>query len=128
MRAAACGGDDVSGGCDSASAADGACDGAGDAGSRGGADLSRDPGGFAEEAFGMSIRALALRSAFAAYKRVLSPMLHAVGVSNCIYLPTCSEYAYVAVERYGLLRGGRLALARVARCHPLAKGGLDPVP
>ncbi len=80
----------------------------------------------------MSVRAAGLRwglrGAFAAYKRVLSPMLHAVGVSNCIYLPTCSEYAYVAVERYGLIRGGRLALARVARCHPLAKGGLDPVP
>ena len=71
---------------------------------------------------------LVLRLAFTGYKRVLSPLLHAVGVSNCIFLPTCSEYAYVAIDRYGLLRGGRMALARIARCHPMSKGGLDPVP
>ena len=69
-----------------------------------------------------------LRLAFGAYKRVVSPVLHSVGVSQCIFLPTCSEYAYVAIERYGLWRGGRLAAARIARCHPLSKGGLDPVP
>ena len=55
-------------------------------------------------------------------------MLHAVSVSQCKYLPTCSEYAYVAVVRHGWLRGGWLALRRVARCHPFSKGGLDPVP
>ena len=59
---------------------------------------------------------------------MLSPILHSVGVSNCIFLPTCSEYAYIAVARHGLLRGSRLALARIARCHPLGKGGHDPVP
>ena len=63
-----------------------------------------------------------------AYKRVLSPMLHAVSVSQCKYLPTCSEYAYVAVVRHGWIRGGWLALRRLARCHPFSKGGLDPVP
>ena len=62
------------------------------------------------------------------YKRVLSPVLHAVSVSQCKYLPTCSEYAYVAVVRHGWLRGGWLALRRLARCHPFSKGGLDPVP
>lgn len=76
----------------------------------------------------MSLRARILAFGFAAYKRVLSPMLHAVGVSNCIFLPTCSEYAYIALSRHGLLRGTRLAAARIARCHPLGKGGFDPVP
>ncbi len=76
----------------------------------------------------MRVRGIVLRGVFTAYKRVLSPMLHAVGVSNCIFLPTCSEYAYVAVARHGWMRGGRLAVGRVARCHPLGKGGLDPVP
>ncbi len=76
----------------------------------------------------MSLRDRALAFGFAVYKRVLSPMLHAVGVSNCIFLPTCSEYAYLALSRHGLLRGTRLAAARVARCHPLGKGGFDPVP
>lgn len=65
---------------------------------------------------------------FGAYKRVVSPMLHAVSVSQCKYLPTCSEYAYVAVVRHGWVRGGWLALRRLARCHPFSKGGLDPVP
>jgi putative membrane protein insertion efficiency factor len=74
----------------------------------------------------MSTRLLDLL--FAAYKRVLSPMLHSFGVSNCIFLPTCSEYAYVAIARHGWLRGSYLAAKRVTRCHPLSKGGTDPVP
>ena len=63
-----------------------------------------------------------------AYKRVVSPVLHAVSVSQCKFLPTCSEYGYVAIVRHGWLRGGWLALRRLARCHPFSKGGLDPVP
>jgi len=62
------------------------------------------------------------------YKRVISPLMHTFSISQCKYLPTCSEYGYVAVVRYGWLRGGWLALRRLARCHPFAKGGLDPVP
>jgi uncharacterized protein len=62
------------------------------------------------------------------YKRFLSPMLHIFAVTQCKYLPTCSEYAYVAVVRHGWLRGSRLALRRIARCHPFATGGHDPVP
>ena len=45
----------------------------------------------------------------------------------CRYHPTCSEYAYQAIEKYGILRGGRMGLKRIVRCHPWAKGGNDPV-
>jgi len=62
------------------------------------------------------------------YKRALSPALHGLSVSQCKYLPTCSDYAYMAVVRHGWLRGGWLALCRLARCHPFARGGFDPVP
>ena len=69
-----------------------------------------------------------LRLAFAAYKKILSPVLQAFGMGQCLYLPTCSEYAYTAVSRFGWIRGSWLALRRLARCHPWGKGGLDPVP
>jgi putative membrane protein insertion efficiency factor len=72
--------------------------------------------------------ALALRVVFFVYKRVLSPMMHAISPTQCLYLPTCSEYAYVALHRFGVWRGSWLAVRRLARCHPFAKGGLDPVP
>ena len=62
------------------------------------------------------------------YKRVLSPVLDSGALSQCKYLPTCSEYAYVAVLRHGWWRGGALALRRLGRCHPFARGGVDPVP
>jgi len=65
---------------------------------------------------------------FGLYKRVVSPLIHSVGVSQCIFLPTCSEYAYVAIVRHGWIHGTGLALRRISRCHPLSKGGLDPVP
>jgi putative membrane protein insertion efficiency factor len=62
------------------------------------------------------------------YKRAFAPLLHVLFPSQCKFLPTCSEYAYVAVVRHGWLRGCWLALRRIARCHPFTKGGLDPVP
>lgn len=57
------------------------------------------------------------------YKWAISPMFPPA----CRYVPTCSEYAMEAVERYGALRGGLMALARLLRCHPFAHGGYDPV-
>ena len=64
------------------------------------------------------------------YKRGLSPLLHAVGGSAgaCRFQPTCSEYAAIAIEAHGPLRGAMLAVGRVLRCHPLSRGGFDPVP
>jgi len=47
---------------------------------------------------------------------------------NCRYYPTCSSYALEAVEKYGCLKGGFLALKRILRCHPFRAGGYDPVP
>jgi uncharacterized protein len=58
-----------------------------------------------------------------AYKWAISPMFPPA----CRYVPTCSEYAMEAVERYGVLHGGLMAIARLLRCHPFAKGGYDPV-
>lgn len=58
------------------------------------------------------------------YKRQISPALPPC----CRYFPTCSEYAMQAVEKYGAVKGGWLALRRVARCNPFHEGGYDPVP
>jgi len=58
------------------------------------------------------------------YKRWLSPLLG----PRCRFHPSCSDYARVAVARFGTLRGGWLALWRIMRCQPLCSGGIDPVP
>ena len=58
------------------------------------------------------------------YKKILSPLLP----SACRFYPTCSQYAYGAIEKHGVVRGGWLAAKRVARCHPFNPGGFDPVP
>ena len=57
------------------------------------------------------------------YKRLISPLLPAA----CRYVPTCSDYAVEAVERFGMVRGGLMAAWRVLRCNPFVKGGVDPV-
>lgn len=71
-----------------------------------------------------SIAARAAIAVVRGYRRFISPLLGA----NCIYSPTCSEYAMIALGRYGFFKGGWLALRRIARCHPFHEGGYDPVP
>ena len=58
------------------------------------------------------------------YRGAISPAFPAC----CRFTPTCSQYALEAVEKYGALKGGWLALRRILRCHPFHKGGYDPVP
>ncbi len=48
--------------------------------------------------------------------------------SSCRYAPSCSEYAILAVERHGAIKGGWLAVKRLLRCHPWGGNGYDPVP
>jgi putative membrane protein insertion efficiency factor len=59
-----------------------------------------------------------------AYQLILSPVF----AGSCRYYPSCSQYTYEAVTRYGWLRGSWMGMKRIARCHPFAKGGYDPVP
>ncbi len=59
------------------------------------------------------------------YRRQLSPLKRA---PTCRFIPTCSEYALLAIEKYGAWKGTRLAILRVLRCHPFHPGGYDPVP
>jgi hypothetical protein len=65
-----------------------------------------------------------LRSLLRGYQRWISPAL----LPACRYVPSCSQYALEAVELHGALRGSLLAGWRVLRCHPLVRGGYDPVP
>ncbi len=63
-------------------------------------------------------------SAIRFYQKNLSPLK----ASCCRYVPTCSEYAAQAIERFGAARGTLLAARRIARCQPFCQGGYDPVP
>jgi putative membrane protein insertion efficiency factor len=66
--------------------------------------------------------------ALALYRGAVSPMLHALAPGGCRFQPTCSEYAAMAVAEWGFVRGAGMALWRLLRCHPLGRGGFDPVP
>lgn len=59
------------------------------------------------------------------YRRNISPNKRR---PCCRYIPTCSQYAITAIERYGAWKGGWMALWRILRCNPFSKGGYDPVP
>lgn len=58
------------------------------------------------------------------YRVAISPMLP----PSCRYTPTCSEYAMIAIMKYGVIKGGYLTIRRILRCHPWGGSGYDPVP
>lgn len=58
------------------------------------------------------------------YQKSISPLFPA----RCRFYPTCSAYAFTAIERFGIWKGGWLALRRILKCHPFHPGGYDPVP
>jgi putative membrane protein insertion efficiency factor len=75
----------------------------------------------------MTLRALPKRAMLCAirfYRHAISPSLP----PSCRFMPSCSAYALEAVERYGALKGGWLAVKRVLKCNPFHPGGYDPVP
>lgn len=63
-------------------------------------------------------------AAIRGYQRYISPLLP----DACIYIPTCSQYAVEAIEKYGVVKGCWLGVRRLLRCHPFHAGGYDPVP
>lgn len=66
---------------------------------------------------------ICLVALFKGYQYCISPLFPPV----CRFVPSCSQYAVEAVQKYGALRGGWLTLRRLARCHPFSRGGYDPV-
>jgi putative membrane protein insertion efficiency factor len=57
------------------------------------------------------------------YRKYISPLLG----PNCRFVPTCSQYALEAVEKYGFFKGGYLSIKRILKCHPFHPGGYDPL-
>jgi putative membrane protein insertion efficiency factor len=72
----------------------------------------------------VSLSARALLALLRGYKILISPYFR----GSCRFLPSCADYAAIAVERHGAIRGSWLAARRLARCHPLCTAGHDPVP
>lgn len=58
------------------------------------------------------------------YQKAISPYRP----PSCRFLPTCSQYGLEAVQRFGAIKGGYLAIKRISKCHPLHPGGVDVVP
>lgn len=57
------------------------------------------------------------------YRKYISPLK----APCCRFVPTCSQYAIEAIEKYGAIKGGYMAIKRILRCNPFCKGGYDPV-
>ncbi|HDH88360.1 MAG: membrane protein insertion efficiency factor YidD [Deltaproteobacteria bacterium] len=57
------------------------------------------------------------------YQVLVSPLMP----SSCRFMPTCSTYASLAIDKYGIIKGGFLALIRILKCHPFHPGGYDPL-
>ncbi len=83
---------------------------------------ARSAEGRSRSASGVAVAILTAGIRF--YRRFISPMT----MPHCRYTPTCSQYALVAIERYGARKGGAMAVKRLLRCHPFHPGGWDPVP
>lgn len=58
------------------------------------------------------------------YQKFISP----IKGPTCRFYPVCSQYAYTAISRFGIVKGGFLAVKRILKCHPFNPGGVDPVP
>ena len=69
-----------------------------------------------------------MRSVFLGMIRLYQVTLSRVLPPTCRFVPSCSQYSYDAIARYGVWRGGWLAIKRVSRCHPFNPGGHDSVP
>ena len=66
------------------------------------------------------------------YQKTLSPdhglLSYFIPYGACKFRPTCSEYGFEAIKKYGIFKGGFLSTKRILRCHPWSQGGYDPVP
>jgi putative membrane protein insertion efficiency factor len=69
-----------------------------------------------------------MKSVVLALIRLYQNTLSRVLPSTCRFYPSCSQYTYEAIAKYGFLRGGWLGIRRILRCHPFNPGGYDPVP
>lgn len=65
--------------------------------------------------------------AIAIYRAAISPVIHALNGPACRFEPSCSAYARDAIGEYGIVRGGVMAIWRIARCNPIGGHGYDPV-
>lgn len=68
-----------------------------------------------------------LKICFKIYKKTISPLIHFLRPnSGCRFYPTCSDYFYQAIKKYGLIKGGFKGGKRIIKCNPFNKGGYDP--